>query len=340
MAPSFDCLLCGEDNIGIFSDEFGYGDSVEEIEPIWNQGHHLTNNQKGNCDGEEPLTWLPMQSDECLDSLLKRESDHLPKSDYLNRLRNGDLDLVARREAVDWIGKVHAHFNFGPLCLYLSISYLDRFLSVYELPKGKAWMMQLLAVACLSLAAKMEEAEIPLCVELQVGEARFVFEARTVQRMELLVLSILKWRMKAVTPFSFIDYFLRKINGDTISPTLLIYRSTQLILSIIKGFEFWEYRPSEVAAAVAISVGGGSQTTDTEKAIYLLTQHLEKDRVLKCIELLNESSNASVAFLPQSPIGVLDASACLSYKSDETKIGSCTNSSHDSPDSKRRKLNR
>lgn len=34
--------------------------------------------------------------------------------------------------------------------------------------KGKAWMMQLLAVACLSLAAKMEETEIPLCVELQV----------------------------------------------------------------------------------------------------------------------------------------------------------------------------
>lgn len=34
--------------------------------------------------------------------------------------------------------------------------------------KGKAWMMQLLAVACLSLAAKMEETEIPLSVELQV----------------------------------------------------------------------------------------------------------------------------------------------------------------------------
>lgn len=68
--------------------------------------------------------------------------------------------------------------------------------------------------------------------------------------------------------------------------------------------------------------------------------YVVQDRVLKCIELLNESSNASVAFLPQSPIGVLDASACLSYKSDETKIGSCTNSSHDSPDSKRRKLNR
>lgn len=30
-------------------------------------------------------------------------------------------------------------------------------------------MMQLLAVACLSLAAKMEETEVPLCLDLQVN---------------------------------------------------------------------------------------------------------------------------------------------------------------------------
>lgn len=30
-----------------------------------------------------------------------------------------------------------AHLNFGPLCTYLSISYLDRFLSAYELPVSK-----------------------------------------------------------------------------------------------------------------------------------------------------------------------------------------------------------
>jgi cyclin D1/2/4 len=47
-----------------------------------------------------------------------------------------------------------------------------------------------------------------------VGESRFVFEARTIQRMELLVLSTLDWRMHAITPFSFIDYFLGKIIND------------------------------------------------------------------------------------------------------------------------------
>jgi cyclin D1/2/4 len=73
-----------------------------------------------------------------------------------------------------------------------------------------------------------------------------------------------------------------------------------------------------------------------------------QERVLKCLKMIRDlslvsdsvkDSTASVPTIPQSPIGVLDA-ACLSYKSDEATVGSCTNSSHNSPDAKRRKLNR
>ena len=67
-------------------------------------------------------------------------------------------------------------------------------------------------------------------------------------------------------------------------------------------------------------------------------------RVLKCLELIQDfalisgtNNVASASSVPQSPIGVLDA-ACLSYKTDELTVGSCANSSHRSPDTKRRKL--
>jgi hypothetical protein len=36
------------------------------------------------------------------------------------------------------------------------------------LQQGKVWMLQLLSVACMSLAAKMEETEVPILVDLQV----------------------------------------------------------------------------------------------------------------------------------------------------------------------------
>lgn len=46
-----------------------------------------------------------------IDFLLLREKEHLPKSDYLTRLRSGDLDLSVRRDALDWILKV-GFFNY------------------------------------------------------------------------------------------------------------------------------------------------------------------------------------------------------------------------------------
>ena len=49
-----------------------------------------------------------------------------------------------------------------------------------------------------------ENGALILC--LQVGEAKHAFEPRTIQRMELLLLSALKWRMKAVTPLSYIEH--------------------------------------------------------------------------------------------------------------------------------------
>lgn len=96
--------------------------------------------------------------------------------------------------------QAYVYYGFGPLTFCLSVNYMDRFLSVYELPvrsiiqlehtwylwmsfwynlfgfvglfscsqRGKAWTMQLLAVACLSLAAKVEETHVPQSVDLQV----------------------------------------------------------------------------------------------------------------------------------------------------------------------------
>lgn len=70
----------------------------------------------------------------------------------------------------------------------------------------------------------------------------------------------------------------------------------------------------------------------------------------KCIEMVNKLlslSGTSImgpsrlvsSSVPQSPIGVLDA-ACLSYRTDDSTVVSCANSSHYTPGTKRRKLNR
>ncbi|CAA2961523.1 cyclin-D4-1-like [Olea europaea subsp. europaea] len=218
----------------------------------------------GGSDSE-PLINFPCLSEDNFGLMLDREKGFLPKDDYLKRLRNGDLNLSVRTEALDWISKARAHHSFGALCLCLSMNYCDRFLSVYDLPQGKPWVVRLIAVSCLSLAAKMEEIEVPLSVDLQVGEPKFMFESKTVQRMELFVLSTLKWKMRAYTPCSFIDYFLHKIKKDEFPTMHLIHRSTEVIISTITCIDLLEFRPSEIAAAVAMSVS--VQATDMDEAL-------------------------------------------------------------------------
>jgi len=38
--------------------------------------------------------------------MMETELHHLPNGDYVSRLRSGDLDIGARKEAIDWIEKV------------------------------------------------------------------------------------------------------------------------------------------------------------------------------------------------------------------------------------------
>ncbi|KAK4261386.1 hypothetical protein QN277_004391 [Acacia crassicarpa] len=325
-------VLCSQDSNTCLADF--ECDATDDFEISRSSNHQKTGS---NWGGFESVLGFPLQSEETLRLLAEKERVYMPREDYLVRLRRGDLDLSVRREALDWIWKVHNHYGFGPLTFCLSTNYFDRFLSMHDFNRSQKWTGQLLAVACLSIATKVEETEMPQLKEFQVEEPKFVFEARSIQRMELLVLNTLQWKMHAFTPCSFIDYFLTKIpyhqHTDTLKSS--ISSSIKLILSIIRVVDFLEFKPSEIAAAVAISVSRELQITEIDKAIACFVI-VQKERVLKCVELIRDlllvrvpSSNLgrnSGPFLPQSPMGVLDA-ASLSYKSEKPSDGSCLNSS-------------
>ncbi|XP_062233297.1 cyclin-D3-1-like [Phragmites australis] len=346
MAPSIDyvasILLCAEDCTAILDLE---EEGSEEIS--WVLGP-----SSRHADASLGAMWtdFPLQSDDCIEALLGREEEHLPMEGYAQRLlqQPGGSDLVAMRcDAIDWIWKVHEHYKFGPLTAVLSVNYLDRFLSVYDLPQGKAWMTQLLAVACLSLAAKMEETIVPHPLDLQVGEAKYVFEVRTIQRMELLVLNTLSWRMQAVTACSFIDYYLHKFSEDHVVSKIIHARSVDLILSTSKVAEFLVFRPSEIAASVAL-VAFGKHENSVLGSVATCCKHLIKERVLGCYEVIQknivvgniilQSVGSSVFIVPHSPIGVLDAVACESQQTEGTSAGAPTIYFESSPASKRRKI--
>ncbi|KAL8217705.1 hypothetical protein R6Q57_021078 [Mikania cordata] len=90
-----------------------------------------------------------------LSSLISKESQQ--------KLDNNGCSGDHRRAAVEWILKVVSHYSFTALTAVLAVNYLDRFVDRFEKmeTEKKPWMTQLAAVACLSLAAKIEETHVP-----------------------------------------------------------------------------------------------------------------------------------------------------------------------------------
>jgi len=127
---------------------------------------------------EQDLFW----EDEELSSLFSKEKlqhEQVYGCNNLNSDSNDNNNHVhlnpsfsqPRREAVEWMLKVNAHYGFSALTATLAVTYLDRFLLSFHFQREKPWMIQLVAVTCISLAAKVEETQVPLLLDLQVGSS-------------------------------------------------------------------------------------------------------------------------------------------------------------------------
>lgn len=85
----------------------------------------------------------------------------------------------------------------------------------------------------------MEELYVPLLMDLQILEPRYVFEPKTIQRMELWVMANLDWSLRSVTPFDFVDYFISKLQLSSDPPFVLnrtlASSSSDLILKTVRG---------------------------------------------------------------------------------------------------------
>ncbi|XP_010551453.1 PREDICTED: cyclin-D1-1 [Tarenaya hassleriana] len=228
-------------------------------------------------------------SDESIAAFIEDERHFVPGLDYLSRFQSQSLDASAREEAVSWILKVKAFYNFQPLTAYLAVNYMDRFLYARRLPQTNGWPMQLLAVACLSLAAKLEELLVPSLLCLQVEGTKYVFQPKTIQRMELLVLSILDWRLRSVTPFSFLTFFACKISPSGTFLGLLVSRATDIILSNMQETCFVEYWPSSIAAAAILCVADELpilSSSNRQGNPEAWCHGLSQEKVVKCYRLM------------------------------------------------------
>ncbi|XP_047969337.1 cyclin-D3-1-like [Salvia hispanica] len=221
--------------------------------------------------------------DEDLQFLLRKDSQQTTPPE------SSRLSSSARNQAVGILLKIASHHKFSASAAVLAVNFVDRFLLSLKGDEKRPWLTQLVAVACLSIAAKVEETHVPLLVDLQVEDAKYLFEAKTIKRMELLILSALDWRMNPVTPLSFIDHFVRRL-GFAIHLGFLA-SCEDAVISFVSDWRCVEYSAGVVASAAMLHVVNQEEycgfALQCEKMMFEVL-HISKMEVDKCSMLISD----------------------------------------------------
>ncbi|KAM7498208.1 hypothetical protein LguiA_022622 [Lonicera macranthoides] len=235
-------------------------------------------------------------------SLFENESQHMPPNTYSQILRAMDFNSSVRREIISLISQL-CH-KFDSFLSYLSINYLDRYLSIRSIPEEKPWILRLVAVSCVSLALKMRKTESSVS-DIQ-NDCGFIFDSQTIQRMELLILGALKWRMRSITPFSFINFFtsLFKFKDPPLKQALKA-RATEIIFKAQNELKLLEFRPSIISASALLSASHELfplQFISFKESI-LNCSHVNKEKLIECY-------NEMQAIAMEGYVSVLDTVSC------------------------------
>ncbi|KAI3747854.1 hypothetical protein L6452_10547 [Arctium lappa] len=225
----------------------------------------------------------------------------------------------ARLDAINWILSTREILGFHFRTAYLSLTYFDRFNSTRVIDNGKEWAIQLLCIACLSLAAKMEEQIVPSLSHYKAQG--YNFESSVIQRMELMVLTTLEWKMCCITPFAYLHHFFSKICDECDCNQFLVSKAIGLIFDLSKEVNLMDHRPSVVAIAAVLLACDDQLTRNLMefKIDVVSSLHsLEKECIYHCYNLLKgietkknstpESMNSYGSFRnhwsPSSTIGI------------------------------------
>lgn len=197
-----------------------------------------------------------------------------------------------RRYLVDWMSDVGEQCALHTTTVHVSILFLDKIFRSRDIPRSQ-W--QLLATACLSVAAKYEEAEehcppIPDLLKLtkldQVGHTSLSF-----REGEVDVLRNLGWQLRAVPPLHVIGYFLSRgttFVDDRWQGKELIEKIPKYIKKYaeffcnltLQEYSFQQYLPTQLAAAILYASRVSLQITPRWRPeLQLLTGCEEKEIV-------------------------------------------------------------
>eukprot|EP00697_Spironema_sp_BW2_P009924 gnl/Spiro4/2495_TR1201_c0_g2_i1.p1 gnl/Spiro4/2495_TR1201_c0_g2~~gnl/Spiro4/2495_TR1201_c0_g2_i1.p1 ORF type:complete len:418 (-),score=116.20 gnl/Spiro4/2495_TR1201_c0_g2_i1:148-1305(-) len=172
------------------------------------------------------------------------ESLRQPNRNYLENVQE-DINATMRAILVDWLVEVAEEYKLSSDTLYLTINYIDRYLSVTPVRRNK---LQLVGVTCCLIAAKYEEIYAP-AVDDFVYISDNTYTREEIIKMESHVLNTLEFNLTCPTAKLFLRRFIKAALADAGTAML----SSYLCELTLQDYRFLRFLPSMVAAS-AVSV--------------------------------------------------------------------------------------
>ncbi|KAL2346451.1 hypothetical protein Fmac_000451 [Flemingia macrophylla] len=177
---------------------------------------------------------------------IEMQSKRRPKIDYIEKVQIV-VTTNMRSILVDWLVDVAQEYKLLSETLHLSLSYIDRFLSINRVSKSR---LQLLGVSSMLVASKYEEINPPR-VDKFCSITDNTYDKAEVVKMEGEILKSLNFEMGNPTSITFLRRLLGVASENQKTPNLQIeFLCCYLADLSLLDYDCIRFLPSIVAASV------------------------------------------------------------------------------------------
>lgn len=155
--------------------------------------------------------------EEIFDYMKSLEMKMLPNAHYMENQH--EIQWSMRSVLMDWLVQVHLRFNLLPETLFLTVNYIDRFLSCKVVSLGK---LQLVGATAIFIAAKYEEINCPSVQEI-VYMVDGGYSVDEILKAERFMLTMLQFELGWPGPMSFLRRISKADDYDLETRTLAKY---------------------------------------------------------------------------------------------------------------------
>lgn len=184
------------------------------------------------------VTMVAEYAPEIFNYLHELEQKLAPYPHYMDNQE--ELKWEMRSVLIDWVVQVHQRFNLLPETLFLTVNYVDRFLSRRRVLLSR---FQLVGAVALFIAAKYEEINCPTVQEVAYM-ADNAYSIQDFLKAELFMIDVLEFDMGWPGPMSFLRRTSKADDYDYETRTLAKY----FLEITIMDYRFVASQPSWLAA--------------------------------------------------------------------------------------------